>query len=1291
MRPAALLAIALTTVGALAPPAPAQDSRAVTALIDQANYWKLQNRPDQVLRILERVLQVDPRNAEALSGMAEAHAQLGNASEATEALARLRASAPTDPRTQAADVAVRTATVDAGALAQARQLGQSGRAAEAVQRYRALFRGGVVPDSLALEFYGTLAGTEGGWVEARDGLQQLARRNPSNSAVQIAYAQVLTYREDTRGEGIEILRRLSGQPNTQQSASAAWRQSLTWLGTSPEAAPSYEAYLRQFPTDADIQRRLEEARTTNAADQVGQERFQGWDNLQRGNVREAERRFLAALQANPEDGEALGGLGLVRLRQNRVAEGRQLLQQALAADPGRAEDWQRAIDSIGRGGGGAGPAIRRPGTGGTGGGGGGPAQTPDIQRARQLVGEQKFLEAAPVLEQIVRRNGGDRPDAEALQGDIALAQGNAVLAEERYRAALARRGNFGAALSGLANSLQAQGRFTEAEEILRRLGTGTSPAVQAEALRAEAQRTSDPVAAAALLRTAMQAEPNNPWLRTDYARLLARHGRAAEARQMIEQSVAGPTSAEGLFAASIFASEQRRYADAVRWMERIPANRRTADMSRFLTSTKLQADVSNALALAAQGQRSQARSQLQAIAARRDPTGESAPAAVRGLTTLNEATAAQAAARQAALAARGQPAAAQLGAAGALAEAGLNREAGELAASLNLASLSAPQRTIARDLQRGLTIRASDQLNQRGDQATAFDVLAPALQQAPQDPAANLALARLYQGAGDPSQAGRVAEAVLSRVPRDTDARTAAVDAAIARRDWGRAEALLAEGRALMPGDARLPLLDARLARAMGDSRRAQAALEEAARLRRAQLGGEPRPGLLGGAGAAPTAPEAAGFENPFRRVPLSGHLENPFAAQRTNAAPRTGAAPAPVPTAAPPDPLLNEINRQLVEVRAEAAPRISPAFSLRSRGGDDGLDSLTETSAGAEASTAMPGLGGRVAVRASLVNLDVGEIAQTESAARRFGSAAAVLPATPGTATAAQLRAATATQTSVSGVALGAAYIRGNFGVDIGTTPLGFPIENMIGGIEIAPEISTGVRLRLIGERRAITDSLLSWGGRTDPTSGRTWGGVTRTGGRAQLEFASGETNFYVAAGYYRITGEGVAENSRVEAGAGFATPIWRSNREELVSGLDLVYFAYDQNLRFQTLGHGGYYSPQGFIAASVPLDYRVRSENFVWRVGGSIGIATFNEDRADVFPNDAALQSALAASVAGVTGQSATYPAQSKTGITGGLRGDIEYAVNEQLRLGGAIRYDLAADWSELRALLYARYRFE
>jgi len=1285
-------------------PAGAEQSRAVAALLDQANYWKLQNRPEQVLRTLERVLQVSPNNPEALSGIAEAHAQMGNATQAQDALGRLRAAAPSDPRTAATDVAVRTSTVDAGQLAQARQLASAGRNAEAAERYRALFRGGPIPDSFALEYYQNLAGTEGGWVDARDGLMRLSQRAPNNTAVQLAYAQVLTYREDTRAEGIDRLRRLSARPDSQQSASAAWRQALTWLGTGPESVPTLEGYLRQFPNDADIARRLEEARNPpgGAVDPGLQSRLEGWDLLQRGQVRDAEARFTAALALNPNDAEAQGGLGLVRLRQNRVAEGRRLLQEAVANDPVRGDDWRRALNSIGTGGGGGGRSFA--GQGRPGGGGGGAVITPDLQRARNLVDAGNIAEAEPLLAGIVARNGGDRPDAEALQGDIALRQGNAALAEQRFRASLARRTNFGAALSGLANSLQAQGKFAEAEEIQRRLGTGTPPQVRAEALRAEANRTDDPAAAAALLRAAIQADPNNPWLRADYARLMARSGQGAEARQMMEQGVAGRSAPEALFAAAIFANEQGRPADTVRLLERVPAGARNADMNRFLASARIQAEVRGAASLATQGRRQEARTRLMAIAARPDLTGEAAPAAVRALAAMNEPAAAQQAARQAAIAARGQGSTAQLAAAGALMEAGLDRDAAGVTQTIDPARLTPDQRQVAQGLQSGLTIRAADQLNQRGDQATAFEVLSPSLRADPQNPATNLALGRLYQGARDPEQAGRIAEAVLSRNPRDTDARQAAMDAAISRRDWGRAEALLSEGASLMPNDARIPLLEARMARAWGDSVRAQSALGRAATLRRQQIGLSAQPGVLGtGVTQQATVPQqppaAPGFENPFRRVPLAGQGQPVFANQGLPPLPRNPgqqnqqfAQVLPNPGFMPPpsDPLLTEITRQQQEVRTEAAPRLSPAFGLRGRSGDNGLDRLTEIHAGAEGSVAVPGIGGRLTARVSLVSLETGEIEQTTATARRFGAAALALPGN-NTASAAQIRAATNTDTSVSGYTLGAAYSRDSLTLDIGTTPLGFLIENTVGGIEIAPQIADGVRLRLIGERRAVTESMLSWGGRYDPTSGTTWGGVTRTGGRAQLEFLAGETSFYVAAGYYQFDGTRVADNNRIEAGAGFVTPIWRSGSQEITAGLDLVYFAYDNNLRYTTLGHGGYYSPQTFLAASIPVDWRGRSGDLSWRLGASIGVAQFTEDRVAVFPNDPSRQSLLATLAASDSSLNTHYPSQDETGITAGLRGDLDYAVTPTLRLGAAVRLDQAADWNEYRALLYARYRFE
>ncbi|WP_203072499.1 cellulose biosynthesis protein BcsC [Falsiroseomonas ponticola] len=1290
---AALLGTAL-----LATPALAQE-RGVAALLDQANYWKLQNRPDQVIRTLERVLQVDARNADALSGIAEAQAQLGNTAQAQDALARLRATAPADPRTMQADAAVRTSTVDAAALAQARQLAQAGRNAEAVERYRQIFAGAPIPDTFALEYYQTLAGTEAGWREARDGIGALARRAPSNVAIQLANAQILTYREETRAQGIEQLRRLSGQGDNQQSASAAWRQALTWLGDGPEAVRPLEGYLQQFPDDAEIQRRLELARNPppTPADDIGLNRVAGWRNFNGNRLREAEENFNAVLALDPNDADGLGGLGLIRLRQGRQADARRLLMAAIEADPSRRSSWERALQG----------ASQR---GGPGQGGGGGAPGPDIQAARNLVDAGNFSQAEALLARITARNGGDRPDAEALLGDIALRQGNAGLAEQRYRAALARRGNFGAAMSGLANSLQAQGKFAEAEEVFRRIGGTNAPQVRADALRAEAQRTDDPAAAAALLRAAVQNDPSNPWPRLDLARLLARSGQGADARALIDGTVASRATPDTIHAAAIFASEQSRPAEAVRLLERIPANVRTADQSRMLGSMRIQAQVAAAAALASQGRRQEARQQLLAMASRPDPSGEVGPAVVRALNAMNDPRGAQEAARLYAINARAQQPATQLAAAGALMEAGLDQEAAQRATQIDPNRLTAEQRRTANGLASGLSIRAADQLNARGDRATAFDVLVPTLQNDPANPAANLALARLYQGARDHEQAGRIADAVLSRNPRDTDARTASLDAAVAARDWAKAEALISEGRALMPNDARIPLLEARLARAWGDQRRAQAALQQAAQLRRQQIGLDTQPPsvITGGVLPQATLPQqrvTPGYENPFRRTPLAGQDLSPAQLQMTQAS--QGLAPAApgmqgmqfaqaqlqLPNQAAPtaDPLLSEINRQLGEVREEAAPRINPALGMRVRSGDSGIDKLNESHAGAEGSIAMPGVGGRLTARVSAVSLDAGDLSPQLGSMRRYGGFPTTLPGSNGTLTSQQAAQAGNTGSSQSGVALGAAYSRPGFTIDLGTTPLGFLQENYVGGIEIAPEIGDGVRLRLTAERRAMTDTLLSWGGRRDPVTSTVWGGVVRTGGRAQIEFSSGETNFYIAGGYFAFAGDGVAENSRMEAGAGFQTPLWRTANEELVTGLDLVYFAYDKNLRFFTLGHGGYFSPQSFMSANVPLDYRGRSGDLSYRLGATIGLTTFTEDRTAVFPNDAARQAALAAAAASDSSINAFYAGQTKTGLTGGLRGDIEYMLTPQLRIGGALRFDQAADWSETRGLVYARYRFD
>lgn len=1284
-----LLASALTagvlaaSLPLAATPALAQD-RGLAALFDQANYWRLQNRPEMALRSYERILSIEPQNVDALKGAAEIQAEMGNRAAADQLLARLRQNAPaSDPRVGAANLSVRAANIDPAAINEARRLAQAGQQQAAIQQYQRIFGGSTPPDNYALEYYQTLAGTPQGRQEALQGLGRLVTRNPQDSRAALAYAQTQTYGESTRAEGIERLRRLAQQPDTAQAATAAWREALSWTGASPQTAPLFQAYLQQYPNDAVIRQKLNEAQNPapGPTDAVGEARSRGFDELNANRVASAGSEFESVLADNPNDPDALGGLGLVRLRQGRTAEARQLLARAISLDPadGRRK-WGRALD--------------------------GATSTGEVTAARSQVLRGNLDQAEQQLDRIARRDGGERADAEALLGDIALRRNDPVGAEQRYRAALARRPNLPAALAGLYDALQQQGRFAEAEELARRSGAtnlASAAATQrADALRAEAARTEDPAAALALLRGAQASDPNSPWIRLDLARALSRQGQGAEARALIEEPVLSGQRAsnEQLYAAALFANEDNRPQDAARYIERIPDRLRTADATRLLRSVRLSEQVAQAAEPARWGRPDVARARLMQLAARPDPSGEIPAQVVRALNNIGDKTGAAEAARVAASVNRSAPPSGRIAIASALLDAGLEPDAMQIAQGLSTDSrLTADERRQVVGLQAGAAIRASDRLNTAGDQASAYDRLAPALAADPTNPAANLALARLYQGAREPRDAQRIAEAVLQRDPRNMDARGAAIEAAAALRDWSRAEALLAEAQAMAPNDPRVSMLEARLARASGDGRRARQALEMAAMQRRNQLGGEAA--AVGYAQAAPgyaAQPAAPNYyNNPFRRQSLAGTSQAvtsvpasyPYGQQPVQMA---QAVPFGRSVALPADPLLTEINRQLVEVREETAPRVSAGIGFRTRSGEAGMDKLNEFSANIEGSVPMPGIGGRVTARVSPVTIDAGSMGSDAGVLRRFGSNPLAIPAaTTGSLDPDTAASVSPKNTSATGVALGLAYTRNNFSLDVGSTPIGFQQQNMVGGIEVAPELAPGLRLRLTGERRAVTDSLLSWSGMKDTTSGRAWGGVTRTGGRAQLEYVTGPTSFYLGGGYATFEGTNVASNSRYEMGAGMAYNVFQTSEEELVTGLDLTYFAYDKNLRFFTLGHGGYFSPQSFVALSVPLDYRARMGNLTYRIGGTLGVASWREDRTPIFPNDSGLQSQLQSLVDAGIASSGYYKGQSQTGISGGLRSDVEYQLSQNLRLGALLRYDRSADWNEVRGMVFARYRFE
>jgi cellulose synthase operon protein C len=1237
--------------------AQAQSNPAARVLLDRANYWYAQNRPEDAEHALDRLLQLDPDNADALGLLAQLQSQRGDRTLAQATLAHLRAVRPDDPQITTVEQAIRAGSTDPGGLAEARRLAQEGHNVEAVAHYQRLFQGATPPATLAVEYYNTLAGTEGGWDAARTGLAQAVAASPHDIRAQLAYAQLLTYREQTRIEGIQRLTGLAHIPETATAAAKAWRQALEWMSVDTSSIPAYEAWLADHPNDGNISGRLEQARNPprSSIDETALKRSAGFIALNNGRIQDAEMDFQAVLAQAPQDPDALGGLGLVRLRQGNAANARTLLARAIAADPAHTARWESALQgaSVGE----------------------------DYAAARTMIQRGQLDAAARRLRAIIS-SGGDVTGAQLMLADVLSRRDDLPGAETQYRAALARQPTNADALVGMAQVLNRQGRSTEAEAMLDRAqsaGNGRAVGrIRADALRQQAAAVTDPDAKEALLRAAVNADSDDPWTRLDLAHLLITTGKKAEARQVMAEVTGGTyPNVDALRAGAMFAAEDARPADAAALVNRLPAALRTADMRALLAQAARQNDIRSAASLAAVSP-AMAHEKLLMLAAQPDPDGTNGVAIARAFLQMDNPAAAREALATAQAATQTPTPAQRIAYAGLLLQAGDEREAKILIqAGIEMRSLTPEQTSALNQLRAGMAIREADTLNNQHQQAAAYDVLAPALARQPDNPDLNLAVARLYAAANVPRKALMINQAILERYPNNLDAREAALDAAIQAHDWARADALVRDGIAAAPDDSRTWVMSAMLNRARGNLTRAYDDLKRAQVLRQQEIGADDQQAF--GQPVAAARPYASDQPDSDRTSSLSSLSSsgNPFrhGEADTSAAPAVGTFASSATN--PSDPLLRDIDRQMTAVQDDLAPTVTIGPSFRSRTGTSGLDQLDETSLPTEL-IARPLGRGQVTLTATPTFLSSGNVPLDTSSQALFGTGAFGLhPAPP--------------SQNAQGVGLSFGYQLGWVKADVGTSPIGFQQQNLLGGIELSPLIADNVRLRVIGERRAVTDSVLSYAGTRDPATGIPWGGVTRARGHAQLEFALQNVNTYAGGGYSVLDGENVVSNREYEFGTGASYPIWRGKDDEVRLGLDVVYFGYERNVDFFTLGNGGYFSPQSYFATVIPLKYTVASNDLTWSIGGSLGYQTYHENSSLVFPNNSIFQSALMAEAALVpTPPQTTLPGQSAFGLVGGAQGSVEYHVTDAFVLGGQASYQHAGNWSEVTGKLYGRYIF-
>ena len=159
-------------------------------------------------------------------------------------------------------------------------------------------------------------------------------------------------------------------------------------------------------------------------------------------------------------------------------------------------------------------------------------------------------------------------------------------------------------------------------------------------------------------------------------------------------------------------------------------------------------------------------------------------------------------------------------------------------------------------------------------------------------------------------------------------------------------------------------------------------------------------------------------------------------------------------------------------------------------------------------------------------------------------------------------------------------------FGMALGTTPRDFAVHNLIGGIRFRPHNKW---LTLLAVRDSVKDSFLSYAGAHDPITGVRWGGVISNTVNSEFNSAPSSNLYFKTIGEYASVSLSYLQGTHVPnnwSAAGNGGLYWQVV-QGLTLGVNATGMHYDRNLNFFSFGQGGYFSPQQYYLASVPLSW--------------------------------------------------------------------------------------------------------
>ncbi len=555
-----------------------REPKATDILFEQANFWQYRKRGDLARNALQRILSSEPSNLRAMYAIGLSHVKENSIKQANKILRQMAGTDPRSAYVTQLGKQIKNNTFDQSRLEEARQLQAAGKSEQALKAYDVLFADKENPGLLSLEYYHTMSSIQSRRGEAISGLEGMRVNNPENNEIVFTLAQVLTYDEATRRRGLDILRSLAGKPDYNSTAMDKYRDALLWLDASSEDETYFEYYLVQHPQDKEVIDRLQSLSSPFDPSSYEGLLHYGFESLNNNQLQKAKKLFQQATETTEDNAEALAGLALIEQRRGLHTSALSFYNRALKKDASLRSKYQSAISSaqfwssIGK--------INQPNY----------RDNPDA--------------ALTYLNRLKTTSAAEQREV-ALQRSLVYFRAKEFSkATRNYEQILRDYPNEERAIIPLLKIALSLEDYVQLERLHTRYQNKRNDPASSKQLKltlywvvASLQRQrSEMNRAIASFERALSIDPNDIWIRLDYARLLFSLNQPDKAKRIASGiSVLGDNRVNGSYALALFYSTIEDWDSVVNTLAIIPRSDETEEVTRLRLAAEFRQDIDSAI------------------------------------------------------------------------------------------------------------------------------------------------------------------------------------------------------------------------------------------------------------------------------------------------------------------------------------------------------------------------------------------------------------------------------------------------------------------------------------------------------------------------------------------------------------------------------------------------------------------------------------------------------------------------------------------------------------------------